>query len=610
MIGWAASFVLGWTLGVAPSPAQDVASGAAQREREAVREELARGLEGLRIDGADRAYALRATLQRASLLYMVGRYGALSESQLVRRAIGEVEARVGTLERDSTQLFASGAREVFGLPLVADPAATRRAVWLASDTAFKGALESLDVRTAVEASLNTPRDVPDWSAVPVDRATGLVPDECDGDAAQLERARQLLTTDRSKLEVLTRTLSEGFSAAPWVEGGAVILQAAVAERTDIDTEGLAHCEVRVELALAVIAKGRALDGLVIPRAAVLHLRGEEWVGADRWKLLASRGRGMVARTIEELKDLVDAPRLEEDYDGPLILSPYAAAQMLAVTVVPHASGTPAPLSEYGPMTELQPHWLDSFGAQVMPSWLDISDEPQLAGGFGSYAEDVQGVGAREVHLVRGGVLRDFWMTRHPNAVTRTSNGRARGTLSLMEGTSASNLFVRSTRAGSGRAELEADALARAREDGYDHIYVLESLRDESVLGTNEIDEAAGYGTGRRVDLPAPATLVRVGADGSRELVRGGLLTSASLRVLRRIRAVGDEAETVRFRIPPGVSGGLGAAFGVAGLLTDTVNVQVTTPAWLVEGLELVPVRGDAPHAPRLLHPLRRGPRDP
>ena len=57
--------------------------------------ELSRGLAGLYIKGADRPYALRATLQRATLLYAVGRYGALVESQLGRRAMGEVEARVG-----------------------------------------------------------------------------------------------------------------------------------------------------------------------------------------------------------------------------------------------------------------------------------------------------------------------------------------------------------------------------------------------------------------------------------------------------------------------------------------------------------------------------------
>ena len=414
-----------------------------------------------------------------------------------------------------------------------------------------------------------------------------------------------MSDERARFEALARTLSEGFAEAPWVEGGEVTVQAVVAERSDLDTEGLAHCESRVELVVAVVAHARAADGLVLPRAAALHLRDEEWLGADRWETLARRGRDLVAETLEGLRLLEDAPRLEDDYDGPLILSPHAAAQLLAVTVLPHASGTPAPLSVYGPMTELQPHWIDSLGTQVMPPWLDLTDDPQVAGGFGSYADDVQGIRARPIEVVRDGVLQALWMTRRPNASVRASNGRSRGTLSLLQGTSASNLTLRSTRSGSSLAALEADALARAREDGYDHIYVVESLRDESILGANEIDEAVGYGTGRRVDLPAPATLVRVAADGSRTIVRGGLLTSASLRVLRRIRGLGDDAKTTRFRVPPGIGGGLGAALGVVGILTETVNVQVTTPAWLVEGLELVPVRGDAPRAPRLDHPLVR-----
>ncbi|MGB1701282.1 MAG: metallopeptidase TldD-related protein, partial [Nannocystaceae bacterium] len=282
----------------------------------------------------------------------------------------------------------------------------------------------------------------------------------------------------------------------------------VAERSDLDTDGLEHCEARIGLVVAVVARGRARDGLVLPRAGVLHLEGEEWLGEDRWDLIAREGDALVKGTLSALESLADAPRVEDDYDGPMILSPRAAAQLLAVTVLSHASGTPAPLSEYGPMTELQPHWIDSLGDQVMPPWLNVTDDPRLEGGFGSYVEDVQGVLARPVELVRDGELKTLWMSRHPNTSIVESNGRARGTLSLTEGTSPSNLTVQSARAGLSPSAMEADALARAREDGYDHIYVVESLRDESVLGVNEIDEAAGYGTGRRVDLPAPASLVR------------------------------------------------------------------------------------------------------
>ncbi len=602
MVG-VATFAVSWALVGALEPAAKAPSDAARRERLAVHTELSRGLGGLYIEGADRPYALRATLQRATLLYAVGRYGALVESQLVRRAMGEVEARVGDPARDSTQFFGSGAREVFQIPLVPDAAATRRAVWLAADAAYKGALESLDMRASAEASLNAPTKIPDWSPAPTPLDVAGEQDNCEGMTSRMAEARRWLSTERGRVEALTRALSEGFNGAPWIERGEVTLQAVVAQRDDLDTDGLARCESRIEFVLAVVAQARAADGLVLPRAAVLHLRDEEWLGEQGWKTLATKGSALVAETVEALALLAVAPRVEEDYDGPLILSAHAAAQLLAVTVVPHASGTPAPLSEYGPMTELQPHWIDSVGTQVMPPWIDLSDDPHLAGGFGSYGEDAQGVWARPVDVVRGGVLRDLWMTRHPNAAISASNGRSRGTLSLMEGASASNLTLRSHRPGSGADALEEDALARAREDGYEHIYVVESLRDESVLGVNEIDEAAGYGTGRRVDLPAPATLVRVGADGSRTLVRGALLSSASLRVLRRIRALGDAPHTTRFRVPPGVAGGLGAALGVEGILTETVNLQVTTPAWLVEGLELVPVRGEAPRAPRLTHPL-------
>ena len=211
-----AALAVTWAVAGAPEPAAEMSSDAARLERQAVGAELSRGLAGLYIKGADRPYALRATLQRATLLYAVGRYGALVESQLVRRAMGEVEARVGAPARDSTQFFGSGARVVFQLPLVPDAEAARRAVWLAADAAYKGALESLDMRGAAEASLNAPTQIPDWSPAPTPLEAAGGQADCEDSASRMAGARRWLSAERGRVEALTRTLSEGFNGAPWI----------------------------------------------------------------------------------------------------------------------------------------------------------------------------------------------------------------------------------------------------------------------------------------------------------------------------------------------------------------------------------------------------------
>jgi len=54
-----------------------------------------------------------------------------------------------------------------------------------------------------------------------------------------------------------------------------------------------------------------------------------------------------------------------------------------------------------------------------------------------------------------------------------------------------------------------------------------------------------------------------------------------------------------------MGGGFGAEVGTDGLLSQTVDVSVTTPALLVDGLELVVERGEHERLPTLVHPLRR-----
>ena len=57
---------------------------------------------------------------------------------------------------------------------------------------------------------------------------------------------------------------------------------------------------------------------------------------------------------------------------------------------------------------------------------------------------------------------------------------------------------------------------------------------------------------------------------------------------------------------PGLGGGFGVSLGIHGLLGQTVDVSVTSPALLLDGLELVIERGENERLPTLEHPLRRG----
>nr|WP_276600357.1 MULTISPECIES: metallopeptidase TldD-related protein [unclassified Nannocystis] len=296
--------------------------------------------------------------------------------------------------------------------------------------------------------------------------------------------------------------------------------------------------------------------------------------------------------------------LDDDYDGPILFAGPASAQLLASTIAVHTGGTPAPLGDNGRVRDFEPHWQDSLGKSVLPAFLDLEDDPRE--GFGRLAVDAQGFSPKPLTLVKNGVLQELLMTRTPNPRRKESNGRARLSPGLAWGAAITNLSLKSKKRGSPRKALEKELLRRAREDGYEYAYIVESLRDGNILGPVNREGATSYSTGRKVSLPLPTKIYRLDASGKKTLVRGAMIAPASMRVLRRIRAVGQSAPALPLRIAPGATGGFGAETGMDGILSNTVDVSVSSPDLLLDGLELLVERSENERLPILEHPLRRG----
>ena len=68
--------------------------------------------------------------------------------------------------------------------------------------------------------------------------------------------------------------------------------------------------------------------------------------------------------------------------------------------------------------------------------------------------------------------------------------------------------------------------------------------------------------------------------------------------------IGEEVWVTPLRISVGSFGGFNADVGMDGILSQTVDVQIDTPALLVDGLELLVERGEHERLPILKHPLR------
>ncbi len=315
---------------------------------------------------------------------------------------------------------------------------------------------------------------------------------------------------------------------------------------------------------------------------------------------------LVDQVLRELDSLAKAPMIDEEYDGPILFRGDAAAQFLGSTVATEAAGSPAPIADGGRLMDLEPTWQKRFRKNVMPPFIDLVDDP-TAEGFGSFDLDAEGIAPAALPLVRAGVLENLLMTRTPNPKASGSNGRARMSPSLEVGPTISNLTLDATQRRLSDSALERELLRRAREDGYEVAYVVERLRDGSLLGPVPRDSASAFAGTGKITPPVPARVYRIEAGGKRTLLRGVVLGPASMRVLRRIRAVGKTPTTLPLRMPVGSFGGFSADIGIDAVLSQTVDVQITTPDLLIDGLELLVERGEHERMPTLVHPLRRDP---
>jgi predicted Zn-dependent protease len=561
--------------------------------------ELRRGVEGLRIDNRPAPYWGEIRVSRIERWTVEAAYGGVITDLVEREAIATINLRVGSRERDNGDWLGGLSEVTVSIPLTPDAIVSRRKVWLALDQAYRASIAALEAKSAAIARLESPPTAASRGAAPGARTEVSWSELASPETPISDPPIERLEVDRTGLRQLAAKISALHGKHPRLDDGVVSLMIQRTVMTSITTDGVVLGDVHDSAALTVDAHGRAPDGVELDAGGGLHFRNVPTVAA-----LEGPAMALAEQVLAELEQLIDAPVIDEDYDGPVLLKGIAAAQFLASTLATQASGTPAPLSDGGRVVEMEPMLLSRLGKAIMPEFIDVVDDPAM-GRFGDVEVDAEGHRARRIELVRRGVLSNLLMTSVPNDVVRESNGRARATPIHSVASSITNLVLSSRVAGLDDAALERELVSRARDDGWEFAYVIESLRDGTVLGPVGRSGASLYGNDRQVELSIPQRIVRVGVDGSRTLVRGALLSPTPMRVLRRIRKVGKVGETFELRLPPGRDGGFAADLGRGALLSDTVDVSITTPSLLLDGLEIVVERGDTEKPPTLTHPLRR-----
>ena len=567
----------------------------------AMEDELQRSMNQLRLEDLEGPYFLEYGVIDTESISVSATFGAVVRSGGSRQRLLRVDIRVGTHELDNSEFL--GDLSMFswsgfprGLVREDDYDALRHDLWLASDAAYKQALEQLARKRAYVQNRVQEERVPDFS---VEEATVAVEPVA---TAQLD-----LPAWRERV----RRLSAVFREYPGIYESSIVMRLESQTRRLVNSDGSKVRQAHGLASLYATASTQAADGMQLKHYVPFYARDLEGLPSEAQMEVAVR------RVADELIALASAPVLD-DYIGPVMLSGQAATELFAQVLAPGLAGHRPPTLEDERMAGLMPtsELPNRLGRRVLPQTIDVLDDPtqtafQGTPLIGGYAVDDQGIRPEPLELVQDGILQTLLMSRRPRKEIPRSNGHGRAASFGSPTAQIGNLFVRSAD-GLAEDELVQELAALAEEQGLAYGLLIETLDNPSITGNDStnIDPTSitrlmrGGPGGPQLTSPILTYRVRV-ENGSRELVRGVSFHEITFRTLRDIVETSVDYH-VGNRIVPVGGGPLGivVAFAPGGTgLMQGIATSVVAPAVLFEELEVRRITGPQDKPVLMTHPF-------
>jgi TldD protein len=542
------------------------------------------------VGGSDPLYLLKYSLDDADTFLATASLGGLLSEGRSRFRVFRVGARVGDYIFDNTNYvfsdYPSGVRFDTGtLPVDDDYQAIRQEIWLATDAAYKTALDAIGRKRSALQNVNVTEALADYTRVP---------------PVQLIQPVVRLALDQPAWTARTVALSSLFADFPQVLGSNVESQFVTTTSYMVSSDGAAMRRPDHLIFVRVRAWGQAPDGMVVRGGAIAEAFEPAKMPSDLDL------RRMVTEVANTVTSLVAAPR-GEAFTGPILFEPGAAAQLFASVLAGNLKLTRKPVPQPGQPVPWAPSELEGrIGSRILPEWMDAVNDPRQSEWrgttlLGHYDIDDEGVAAQPLAIVDKGVLKGFLLTRTPvKKGLEVSNGAAR--LPGPYGASAAglgNLFVNaSTTAPLAELKKKLIALCQERQKPYG-IVVREMDFPTSANGEDlqrMLTSMARSGGGSR-PVPLPLRIYRVYPDGREELIRGVRFRGVSTRSFRDIVAASDESAVFNYLD----NNAPFAMMGAGGYVNDST---VVAPGVLFDEMELEPVEEEVPRIPVVPPPPR------
>ena len=543
----------------------------------ALRDELGRTMEKLRLEDMERPYFVAYWVQETNNLGIEASLGGLLSHRKASNRYLSVQLRVGDHSFDNTNFFDTAgfrSRVIRAggptyLPLEDDYDELRRQIWLATDGAYKQAVQRLAKKRAVLQNKTRVEEVADFS---------------QEEAVEFRDSRpSAKPAGRAQVEAAVTELSSLFKEAPHVFASNVRAERINTTTYFVNSEGSSYIKNEPSVSIRVLAGTQASDGTELADFVVAY--GRSWEDLPGRMELEKKVREMAAH----LGRLRDAETVDL-YSGPVLFEGQAAAELVNQGLVPKLLAQRIPMLD-DPRREqffqmARNPFQDKLGARVLPRFLSVVDDP-TAGKFGEipllggYQVDEEGVKSRETTVIQRGILKTLLTTRNPVRGIPESTGHRRNM-----GPSPSNLFVQARNAMSGD-EIKQELLSLVQERGLDYGIIVRRMGNPNLkLSRNRRAPLMMRGAMREPQVEPAILAYKLLPDGREELIQKVVLSGFSESSFRDIVAASDvpmKYDTKYQRRARGFS--MLFAFGSGGSF-GTPLVSLVTPSLLFEDLTL------------------------
>jgi TldD protein len=579
---WFALFTLATTaFGQPPATHAPAAQPGEDLLLRAMREEMERSRQ-LRTTGLEMPYFIEYKVEDQEAYSIGASLGGLLTARQTHLRVPSVQIRVGNYDLDNTNHLYTGAGggsryDQDTWPLDDNLSAFRQNLWLATDRAYKSAVEGYSIKKEILKQTNVTDPLPDfYRAQAVTKIVSGKRSVIDGELWKARSAR----------------VSAVFAAYPEIMTSGVEFEGLASMSYYMNSEGSMLRYPDTLTSIRIRAATQAPDGMAL-RDAAMHVSFEASKMAPEADLIHS-----AEQVGNNLRALVKAP-VGETYSGPVLIEPMASAQFLGYLLGENIHLSRKPLAEAGRTVPFSNSEFDGkIGSRVLPDWFDVVDDPtqtEFRGHTlaGYYLIDNDGVPPKPVSVIEQGVLKEYLRSRLPIKGFQDSTGHGR----LLAGFGANlpvmgNLFIRARQTKKLDA-LKQQLIATIQQRNKPYGILIRKLDYPSTASHSELQAmitamVQSGGGGRPV--PYPTLVYKIYPDGREELVRGLRFRGVSTRSLRDIMAASEEVGFFDFVN----NGGPFAMMGSQGYLAAAT---VVAPGLLFEELELERAEGESQKVP-------------